>query len=276
MLAPAPTVNNWQAALDLRFEARRGRSVLARREHYGPLAVQNVLYPEGDAAHVLILHPPGGMVGGDHLRVQLECATGAVALVTTPASGKVYRSNGQPAYQDLACLVAANASLEWLPQDTIVYSASDYQSTSTIWLQPGSRFVGREVITLGRQAHGDLYANGRFDQCLKVFLDGELLLSERLCWRAPSGFMHAPWGLAGRKVCGAMLAYPADEAVLECVRAVPPGKLLVGASLPGGLLSLRCLGDDANEVRDYLDRAWSALRPAVIGRAPCSPRIWRT
>ena len=80
MLAPTATAVTWDAALDLGFEARRGRTVLTRRERSGPLAVQNVLYPEGDAAHVVVLHPPGGMVGGDQLRIAFECDAGAVAL----------------------------------------------------------------------------------------------------------------------------------------------------------------------------------------------------
>lgn len=276
MLAPTATTARWDAVLDLGFEARRGRTVLARRERFGPLAVQNVMYPEGDAAHVVVLHPPGGMVGGDQLRITLECDVGAVALVTTPASGKIYRSNGHVARQHLIFRIAANASLEWLPQDTILFSASDYRSTNNIYLHSGAHFVSRDIITLGRQAHGDLYANGQFDQQLNVFLDGKLLLNERLRWLAPSAYMRAPWGLSGRKICGAMLAYPADDRMLEFVRAVAPGKLLSGASLLEGLLSVRCLGNDTDDVRDYLESIWSVLRSAVIGRAPCRPRIWQT
>ena len=276
MLAPVQTTDHWHAALDLGFAPRHGRSVLVRRQRHGPLAVQNVLYPEGDAAHALVLHPPGGMVGGDHLRIQFECSAGAVALITTPASGKVYRSNGQTAHQQITCTVAADASLEWLPPDTIIFSDSDFRSVNTIRLQTGARFVGRDIVTLGRAAHGDAYAAGCFDQRLNLFLDGELLLNERLYWRAPSAFMHAPWGLAGHKVCGALIAYPSDAAVVDCVRAVSAGDLVVGISQPCGVFNLRCLGSDAGEVRDYLDRAWAALRQAVIGRAPSVPRIWRT
>ena len=82
----------WVARLALRFEQRAGRTVLAHRSHEGPLAVQKPFYPEGDVCHVYLLHPPGGVVGGDRLTIEIEVASDAHAVITTPAAGKFYRS----------------------------------------------------------------------------------------------------------------------------------------------------------------------------------------
>lgn len=268
--------SGWQARLALEFEARDKRTVLARRDQFGPLAMQKLLYPEGDLAHGVVLHPPGGLVAGDQLQLDVRSASGSAALLTTPASGKVYRSQDGYASQTITCAVDDNASLEWLPQDTIVFGGSAYRASNTYTLAATARFVARDIFTLGRAAHGDDYASGQVDQRTRVVVDDQLIFNERLCWQSPSAFMQAPWGLACRRVCGALLAWPGDSVDLEDIRAVAHDNLHVGVSLPAGLLSLRCLGDDATAVRDYLGEIWQRLRPAVIKRAPLSPRIWRT
>jgi urease accessory protein UreH len=54
------------------------------------------------------------------------------------------------------------------------------------------------------------------------------------------------------------------------------GGACAAATLLDDLLCLRVLGEDAGALRDYLARAWAALRAAVIGVGPCQPRVWRT
>ncbi|MCP5200100.1 MAG: urease accessory protein UreD [Gammaproteobacteria bacterium] len=267
---------SWQARLALAFAPVAGRTVIARRAQHGPLTVQKAFYPEGAPAHVYLLHPPGGLVGGDTLDIALDAAPGSHALVTTPASGKVYRSAGPRAHQDLRIAVADEARLEWLPQDTIAFDGSDYAQRTTIELGTTARLVAREMIALGRPAHGDRYGRGRLDQALVIRRDGRTLLEERLRLAAPSQLLTAPWGLGGATVFGTLYACPADGAVLAGVRAVDAGPLRAAATLLDDLLCLRVLGDDATALRDYLARAWAALREAVIGCRPCPPRVWRT
>ena len=65
----------WHAALELAFAADvdTGATRLAHRAHRGPFVVQRALLPEGpDLCHVYLLHPPGGLVGGDELRLDLR------------------------------------------------------------------------------------------------------------------------------------------------------------------------------------------------------------
>jgi len=268
---------NWRAGLALELAPRHGRTVIARRDMHGPLAVQKALYPEGDLAHVYLLHPPGGLVGGDSLAIDIATAPGARALVTTPASGKVYRSAGSVARQDVHLDVAPGSSLEWLPQDTILFDASRYAGRTRIDIAAGGRYLGREQLVLGRPAHGDDYAEGAADQLLDIRVDAVPLLEERLCFAAPSPFMHAPWALGGRRVIGALHASPADDACVETARAVAaPDGIEVGVTRLDGLLCLRCLGHDATATREFLGRVWQALRPAVIGREASVPRVWRT
>src|SRR5262245_22778216 len=112
--------SGWVASLDLEFAARGARTILARRASVGPLVVQRPFYPEGDVAHVYLVHPPGGVVGGDQLQLNVLAKQGAHALLTTPAATKFYRSDGRIARQRQDIIVDA-ASIEWLPQETIVF-----------------------------------------------------------------------------------------------------------------------------------------------------------
>src|SRR5205085_6360717 len=95
--AAVRNVPGWQAELRLRFNCdapgplRPGRTRLVERQHRGPLVVQRPFYPEGDPCHVYLVHPPGGVVGGDALRIDATVDPGAHALITTPAATKFYR-----------------------------------------------------------------------------------------------------------------------------------------------------------------------------------------
>jgi len=115
----------WKAELALGFERRGAKSVLAARRHDGPLALQKPLYPEGEGVcHAIVLHPPGGIAGGDELEIAARVGEGAHALLTTPGAGKWYRSAGAWARQSLGFEVARGACLEWLPQETIVFDGA--------------------------------------------------------------------------------------------------------------------------------------------------------
>jgi ABC-type multidrug transport system fused ATPase/permease subunit len=89
----------WLGRLDLELAVRAGRTVLARKRQVGPLTVQRLFYPEASNCHLYLLHPHGGVVGGDRLEIELDVGAGASVLLTTPGAAKLYRSTGA-----LACV----------------------------------------------------------------------------------------------------------------------------------------------------------------------------
>jgi hypothetical protein len=114
---------SWKAELSLGFEFTDGRTVLARKQHDGPLVVQKALYPEGgEVCHAIIVHPPAGIAGGDELALNVQSGKAAAALLTTPGAGKWYRTSGPWAAQRLVFDV--EGTLEWLPQETIVFDGA--------------------------------------------------------------------------------------------------------------------------------------------------------
>lgn len=286
----------WEATLALGFRAERGRTRLAHRSHRGPLFVQRPFYPEGgtggtgraEACHVYVLHPPGGLVSGDDLRIDVDVGSEAAALVTTPAAGKVYRSNGAPARQGQTLAVRAGGALEWLPQETIVYDGADVTLATRVELGPGARFLGLETLCFGLPARDEPFRRGTCRQAVELWRDGRPLFLERARFTGGGVAQAAPWGFGGATVLGLLVATPAPppalvEELRELARAFPEriGITVVGerdnASSPDGtVLVCRLLGHGAEPARTFFHETWRRLRPALFGRAPVAPRIWAT
>ena len=136
----------WISASRRRTARRASRGA----SHRGPLVVQRPFLPEGPGVcHVYVLHPPGGLVGGDELTIDVEVDAGAHALVTTPAASKVYRTTGAVARQVQRLRVAGGATLEWLPQEAILYDGARAALETRVELATGARFIGIDAVCFG-------------------------------------------------------------------------------------------------------------------------------
>lgn len=273
------TAEGWRASLALGFRHDGARTVLARRSAYGPLQVQRPFYPEGDVCHVYLLHPPGGIVGGDRLEIAAEIEAGAHALLTTPAAGKFYRSAGRSAEQWQRFAVADGAALEWFPQETVVFDGARARNVTRVELAPGARFIGWEIVCLGRTASGERFGNGLFVQGMEVYRQGRPIFLERNHFDGGGAVLDAPWGLSGWPVTGTLVCAGADESDLTAVRDAlgeDEADELTGATLLGEVLLARYVGSVAERARERFIRVWEALRPRKFGRPAQQPRIWST
>lgn len=264
----------WQARLELGFVHRHGKTVMANRRHIGPLKVQRPFYPEGDVCHVYVLHPPGGVVAGDCLTIAVNVAAESAALVTTPAAGKFYRSDGKVAQQQVRLTVAADASLEWLPQETIIYEGARMASELRLELAAGSRFIGWEMFALGRPAANEGFTTGEAGMNWLIFRSGKLFYRERLIIDAQA--FATNWGLNGHSACGTLFACPAASAQLESVRQLIGDSAGRGVTLIDDMLICRALDSRADQLREFFQQVWRTLRPDVVQRDACTPRIWAT
>ncbi|MGQ0698926.1 MAG: urease accessory protein UreD [Panacagrimonas sp.] len=275
-----PMVASWKAELSLRMERRDSRTVLAHSQHRGPLRVQKLLYPETPArADLLILHPPAGIAGGDHLHLDIILEAGAQARITTPGAAKWYRSNGAEARQHLRLAVADDAVLEWLPQEAIVFDGARVGTETDIVCTEKSRACGWDIWMLGRGLSGETFSRGHVHQHTRLSRDGRLLWSERVRLAADGPLRASKLGWNGCSVMGSFwaLGLPLDESLLEQCRAVnEPGVQLGITRFEHGLWLARALGLSSERVRAALTRIWSLLRAALCGTAGVPPRIWAT
>jgi urease accessory protein len=265
-----PAASTWKASLLLRFAPVNGKSVLAEKTSDGPLVVQKALYPEGPGVcHAIVVHPPGGIAGGDELTLDARAPSGASALLTTPGAAKWYRSAGPLAKQALSFDVAG--TLEWLPRETIAFRDARAELGCRVEASAGGVFIGWEVLCLGRRGSGERFDKGRLDIRTEVKRDGKLLFAERGRLEGGTRLLDSPVGLGGHSVCGTMLAVAPEfpdlrEEASACVALT---------RLPGVLVA-RYLGDSGEEALAAFSRLWSSLRPTLIGRPAMEPRIWKT
>lgn len=270
----------WHAHLSLnyRHEAGTGRTVLARR-HSGPLQVQKALYPEGAAlCHTLLVHPPGGIAGGDALAIDAQVGPGAQALITTPGATKWYKANGRTALQQVTLQIAGG--LEWLPQEAIVFDAADVRSAIDIDLaDDDAATLGWDIVALGRAAAGESFEHGRFTQTIRLRDGGRLQWVERSRIDGGDALLASPIGLAGRHVFGCLWAAGPrwTDAALEALRAQLPAQSAAITRVAPRLLLARVLAHATPVARQALTAVWQVLRPQVFaGRAAQLPRIWAT
>jgi urease accessory protein len=273
----------WNAALELGFAAEGGATWLARRAHRGPFVVQRPFFPEGrDVCHVYLLHPPGGLVGGDELRLDLCVGPAAHTLITTPAAGKAYRTTGPVARQSHALTVDIGGILEWLPQETIVYDGASVEIETRVDLAPDARFFGAETLCFGLPARRAPFAHGSCRQIFDLRRDGAPILIERGRVEGGAPVQTAKWGLGGATVLTLIVAAPAPEAALvDELRALaaktPEGdRAAVTVLGDGAALVVRHLGGGAERARAFAQAIWQTVRPALLGRPATAPRIWAT
>ncbi|MBB3229654.1 urease accessory protein UreD [Halomonas stenophila] len=277
----------WAASLDLVFSVRDGVTRLSRARHQGPLRVQRPFYPEGrDAAgrpgacHLYLLHPPGGLVSGDALNIAARVETGAQALLTTPAANKLYRtdSHGVAWAQQTRLEVADGAVLEWLPQETIAFDGSRGEQGTHVELTGTARCLGWEVLSLGRPASRLPYVTGRIEQRFRLTRDGRPLWLERQPLDPNHPRFTGRWGQGGATVQATLWAVGlSDEAeAIEALREQLPASPHWAVTVRHGVLLLRYLANERNEAWALCEAAWKVLRPRLIGREACIPRIWRT
>lgn len=273
----------WAASLKLRFVSDEANdTILAERQHKGPLVVQKPLYPEGRrVCHVILLHPPGGVAGGDSLVVDVVADTHSHALLTTPGAGKWYKGADRTASQTLHFKVGNNAVLEWLPQETILFKGADVRWSTRVELEVGACYMGWEIVCFGRAASGEKFSQGNLKQTTEIFSEGTRIWGEYAVVEGGDVFLSSLSGLANRTVSGTFLlaGYKVSDELLSELRTIEPlddPASMAGITRIDNLLAIRYLGNSSESAKKYFVAVWAKLRPAVARREPSPPRIWNT
>lgn len=279
-ITPHVFTPSWHAELELGYARIADTTRPVMRRHKGPLRVQKHLYAEGpEVCQHIIVHPPGGIAGGDRLDINVSVGTNAWAQLTSPGAAKWYRAAG-PAFQQVNLRVEAGATLEWLPQETIVYSAAQAELSTHVELFADAQLFYWDIVALGRPASGERFDLGHFQSELNIRRDGQLLWHERQRVIGNDGLLDSPIGLGGSPVFATLLvSADIDPELLEQCRAlsgVTDGQLRGDLSQLPGMLVARCLASEALHARAWLIELWRLLRPAVLGRTAVPPRIWNT
>ena len=272
----------WHAELALDYTRQADRTV-AHFRHSGPLRILQSLYPEGAGiCHNVIVHPPGGLVGGDVLDMRFSAGPGSHGLVTTPGATRFYRSAGEHALQRVHLELEAGARLEWLPLEAICHSGCRAENRLTMQLASGAELMGWDVTAFGLPAAGLPFVDGSF--CQHIEMPGVWLERGRINAR-DTLLMDSPLGLAGQRcmasmffVAGSKLDRHRRQQALDAARAVIDLHALratAGATSPDGrIVVVRVLAPMVEPAMGLLRQVWQAWRGHFWQLSSATPRIW--
>ena len=210
---------HWSARMELDFAVRQGRTTLAKMQFHGPLRVQRPFYPEtapttapgrekpSQPCHCCLLHPPGGLVSGDDLSLDVRLGQDAHALLTAPSASKFYAADSHNvAQRQTNDLCVTGGVLEWLPRETIIYDGARAEMRTSVELDAASACIGWEMLCLGRPAAGESFTTGSVRQSLCVSRAGMPLLHELLRLEGGDALQKGACGLGGQAVSATLFA----------------------------------------------------------------------
>jgi len=280
-------VGCWDGALSLSLEPNsKGKTVLRHKQQNGPYTLQRPLYPEGDICHLILLHPPGGLVEADTLKLNVNAAESTHTVITTPSAGKVYCCASEFAGQSQLFNINSGACLEWFPQETILYEASKSNLHTRIELEGNAKFIGWEVLCLGRPISEDFFETGHVKQHIEILRDGKIQFQERFDYQADTALgqtmFRSKWGLGNRRSFGTFMVAGAGKQDLESIHGLieesfeGQSNLDIGATLIGDLLVCRALAPQSRYIKEAFTSIWAQIRFGVVGTKMYFPRIWNT
>ncbi|MBC7995157.1 MAG: urease accessory protein UreD [Rhizobacter sp.] len=275
----------WHGHLKLNYRRSTAHKTVVHDEHNGPLRILQSLYPEGQGiCHNVLVHPPGGVVGGDVLQISATLGESSHALITTPGATRFYRSAGEPALQALTAQVAGEARLEWLPLETILYRNTLAENRMRFELAPGAEMIGWDVLALGLPASDERFDAGRYTQQIELpgvwlergTIDGgdTRLLQSPLAWAGHS-VLATMWFATGQALVPAR-----RDQLLEAAREAAeahPLKATAGCTAPHAeVVVLRVLAHRVEPAMGLLTEVWKRWRALAWGLTATPPRVWRT
>jgi len=291
---------HWDADLELVLSNNNRGTRLTRNRHTGPLYVQKPFYPEGpDCTHIYLLHPPGGLVSGDTLSLDITLEEGAHSVITTPGAGRMYKARDESPVQKQKnhLQVKDHAILEWFPMEAIVYNGAAAELETTIELGDGSQCMAWEITCFGLSASDEPFEKGYFNQRYRIEQNGLPLFIDNLYYQKTNGeannsvLFGAKAGMQSQPVSGFFIAGPFSQNEQEKDILVEQSRTLIDGmdSIESNALNtqlsvtwvndfcvVRYLGKSAYTCRQSFALLWEQLRPELISREACKPRIWAT
>jgi urease accessory protein len=270
--------------LRISFERRGDLTALAVLRQEGCLKARHPRPEPGATTETVLLNTSGGITGGDDLGVDIRAGAGTHLIATTQAAERFYRATpGSPPATIRTVLTAADdATLEWLPQETILFDACRADRTLTAELAPSARFLGVESLIFGRQASGERLARAWLTDRIRIRQGGRLLLHDatRIAGDA-AALMARPGTFADAGAMATIFCVsPEAEAAVPALRAALGtgtlgegplhGDLEAGVSTWNGLVLARLLAKDGARLRQAVMAVLGILRNG----APL-PRVWR-
>jgi urease accessory protein len=265
-------------ALSYEFKREGSRTVLTRSSctspwhHFPPSYLD-----DSGCAYTWLVNPSGGLVGGDHVRVEAQLHAHTHVLMTSPSANRVYRSLSEPVLQEVHLSVGPKARLEWLPEVTIPFAGSRFRQSIHVDLAPGATAMLWDAITSGRVAMQERWAFATLENEIHIRTHQAGSVVER--YRVVPDQLRPSVGLVESWDYVASLFVIGDEVsadvwkrldiVLAAILEQRPGQVLGAVSTPAAPgLAVKFVSRSAPDFTETFEAIWAAVRE-VLWNLPC-------
>jgi urease accessory protein len=262
------------------MQRARGVGRIATKLRNGVIVI-DTLYQDGcakirlphthsSALEAVLINTAGGLTGGDHMQWSASAAPGGKMVLTTQACERIYRSTGATARVETRLAVGANAHLDWLPQETILFETSKLDRRIDIDLAEGASLTAIEAVLLGRDAMGEMAEDAWLRDNWRIRRNGRLIHAEATLLTGEGSERTAAPLMAGARAFATILHIgPLATRRLETVRALLPSNGLIAASAIGERLVVRAIADSGLALRRMI-----VPIVAELSGAGSLPRLW--
>lgn len=257
-----------------RFERSRGRTILRDSYFKVPLQIIRPLYPEGEEpAHLTLINPTGGSVGGDYLEAEFSLGEGAQVLYTTQGATRIYRTAGEPVVSRTIIRMEKDSVLEFIPDPIIPFSRARYRQEVVLDLAEGAQLLYGETLYPGRVAMDESFDYSEVALRFNARLNGAPLLSDAMeihpDKQAPESLgLFEPF-----PYLGTFYALGGGEAALNQITKEVENLLSDAEGIAGGVsrlagpgLMVRWLAESPVRLRWAFDEVWNIARFAMLNR----------
>lgn len=221
------------------------------------------------------LNLSGGIAGGDHLNTHIHLDANARALVAALAAEKVYGARaGEFAHVETQIHLEAGASLDYLPQETILFDNLCLARKLDVTMAADARYLGVECLVFGRTAMGEVLRRGELRDRVKITRAGQLLFLDQTRLSGDLAAQLSGKALAGGAGAFANIIFVAPEAGdhLDAIRDTIRHSACEGAaSAFAGMVLARLLAKNAAALREGVVKILEICR---TGRP--LPRVWQS
>jgi len=251
------------------FAVRDGMTRLADLYQRDPC---RVLFPDpepGEPPQAVLVTTSGGVTDGDSLSMAIEVGPGAEAVVATQAAEKIYRAarSAEHCTMGIAVTVGEGGTLDWLPQETIVFEGARLKRRTVADVAPGGSLLACEMVVLGRAASGERFTSGLLLDSWSVRRAGKLAWTDtlRVEGETPIG---AGFGEANA-LATIIGVWDEPQPRFEQARGLleSADRVRAGVTLVNGILVARLLGE-ATMVRAATTQFLGDFRGCRL------PRVW--
>lgn len=267
-------MNSWHAVLKLKFKNIQKKTILFSKKSLGPLIVQHPFYPEKKVCHTYIIHPPGGIVSGDILNIIVKLKKNTNTLFTNPSATKFYCSNRlQKSKVKINFYIEDNASLEWLPQNSIFFPNSYVDIENNFFIKNTSKIIIWETLCINDMLNNYKKLQKSFiTNRTKIWINNFLFLNEKI-----NIIEEKLYNFLDYSIITTLFGFPVNKNVVKLLyKFVKNKKLMIGITLIKNLLIIKILEKNNITNQNIIQKIWKILRPEIIGEKICIPRIWFT